>query len=160
MHITLWPSLEDSDVSKLIARLTWLRSHDVRSPPYWEPKSAYPYSETIALELSPASVQTNPKHQKSDEKCKHNTAHVPPTQPPVAQFAPFPSHPVRPQARMPYNLHKHLYLVHEVLQLTVWWSSTPKLVDAPAPRDAPNATEVSTCPLGAFPTAGHTAEER
>lgn len=46
----------------------------------------------------------------------------------------------------------------EDLELTISVSATPKLEEAPGPRVAPYATDVSGTPFGAFPTAGHTAK--
>lgn len=63
---------------------TWERSHEMRSPPNWAPKLAYPYSDRMTPEVIPASLQTKP-----------------PLHAPVAQLAPFESQPVRPQARIP-----------------------------------------------------------
>lgn len=83
------PSLGVTSVFKLMLASTCDRSQEIRSPPYWEPKSAYPYSLNRTPEVIPASLQT-----------------IPPLQPPVAQLLPFPSHPVRPQARMPWLFAK------------------------------------------------------
>jgi hypothetical protein len=42
---------------------------------------------------------------------------------------------------------------------TIAWSDTPKLVDCPGFSLAPNFTDWFGTPLGAAPTAGHTALE-